>query len=76
MPKQPNYIDRPTSPAALRLEAMRLLAQSLTPGRSGIDRTRDVKLAAAYGGLADNQDYLDKQEQTRRQSVIVHRIDR
>jgi hypothetical protein len=58
-----SYINRPTSPAALRLEAARARAGATEPGRTRNERVRDLRVSKAFEGLAENREYLDRQEQ-------------
>lgn len=54
------YIEQPTSPTSLRLEAARARACSAEPGRDPKESARDLQIANAFDGLADNREYLEK----------------
>jgi hypothetical protein len=58
---QSNSTNRSTTAAALRREAVRARANSEHAGRPEVDRARDLHVAKSFEGLADNRDYLDKQ---------------
>jgi hypothetical protein len=57
-------IDRPTSPAALRLEAVRARARAAEAHRPPNERIRDLTVSKAFDGLADNREYLNRQRTT------------
>jgi hypothetical protein len=59
-----NTYDPPTTPEALRLEAARARARATEPSRARNERIRDLKISKAFDGLADNREYLDKQEKS------------
>jgi hypothetical protein len=59
-----SFIDRSTSPAALRLEAARARAHAAKPGRALKERVRDLRISKAFDGLADNREYLNRQRIT------------